>query len=919
MAFEWSHPIARLTGALSHWAAALPPEVVLGLVLLAGLVEATPFLGILVPAHTAVFLAAFQWATQDRDPTQLVAACTLGGAIGDALFYLLGWRYGLRFMERWPRWVRLSPEGRARLETLFQAHGMKAIVIARTQPVTRSFAPYAAGAARLAPARFLPATLAGSLIVSLVVVASGYLTGLGFRTLGKVVGEGLVVTVAVLVVLLLAYFWLTRKLKVLSRSSLSLAIAAGTGLAVAALLVRRVVQGRLLREDELWPAAWQRLPEWAGTLAAPFQLLGDVHLLTVAFLALCAWHAARGRWRKAYLAFAVGPVLLGLVLLLRWRIPRTAPSGLLPHFPLTGSFPNESAALGVALLGLIAWTWLRGPGWRRLLVHLGVALLAAAIALAPLVSGMAWPLDVLTGAALGVGWLALCLLGGELAQRVFLPPEAQKPVIRWLCERWDAVSAWCDRRLWGNTRVLWAVIAFGVALRLLAPWQWAVGPDADRYSAMALGLQRTGSFLMPWGDVYSPGGGPAPSHHFPPLYPAVLAGFFHVLGFSRDTLRVASIVLALAALGVTYLCTRDLYGHRRGLLATAVVAVSPILVLTTNKAYAENLLLLLFVAAMWAILKAIEKPWYMVPAALFAALGYLTKSSMGYFFIVAGLGGLAWRLHWRGWKVLRDPAYLAAIGLFGATVAWWAWRNWTLFGSWETSAHLSAAYANALAHPADWALLLVFSFLFLFAFGYLLFMAALPWLPALGRTPKLATEQDSGLWLAIGLPLALTTLIDAALWLHERDFYFHNVRYVSFAIVPLVWLLARNVRPSKAAWAAVLTSFAILLAASAYFALPTVKLENEVSSAFGPLVRDGDSVTFVDTNDVYRYFFDLTANGTRELEVRHVTGAAIANVSTDWALVRGDGAGLPPGYTLALERSTGPPPLGARITVWRHA
>ncbi|MFO1534571.1 MAG: glycosyltransferase family 39 protein, partial [Thermoplasmatota archaeon] len=747
----------------------------------------------------------------------------------------------------------------------------------------------------------------------------GYLTGLGFRTLGKVVGEGLVITVGALLVLVLAYFWLTRKLKVLSRSSLSLALAAASGLGVAFLLVRRVVHGQLLREDELWPRALQRMPEWLTTLALPFQALGDVHLLAVAFLALVAWHARKGRWRRAYLALATGPGLLGLVLWLRWRIPRTAPSGLPPHFPLTGSFPNESAALGVALVGLVAWTWLRGPGFRKLLVHASVALLAAAVALAPLASGMAWPLDVLAGAALGLGWLALCLLGGELAQRLFDPSQEQKPLVLWLRRRWDGVAGWCDRRLWGNSRVLWAILALGVALRLAVPWQWAVGPDADRYSAMALGLERTGSFLMPWGDVYSPGGGPAPSHHFPPLYPFVLAGFFHVLGFSRDTLRVASITLSLAALTVTYLCTRDLYGHRRGLLATAAVALSPVLVLTTNKAYAENLLLLLFVAALWAILKAIEKPWYMVPAALFAALGYLTKSSMGSFFIIAGLGGLAWRLHWRGWRVLRDPAYLTAIALFAAAVAWWGWRNWALFGSWETSAHLSAAYANALAHPVDWALLLVFSFLFLFVFGYLVFMGALPWLPALGRIPRTATEQDSGLWLALALPLALTTLIDAALWLYERDFYFHNVRYVSFALVPLVWLLARSVRPSRAALAALLLSFAILLAGTVAFSLPTVKLENRVSSAWGPLVHDGDSITFVDTNDVYRYYFDLTANGTRELEVRTVTGAAIASVTTDWALVHGDGHGLPPGYAQVLERDSGPPPLGDRYTVWKRA
>jgi membrane protein DedA with SNARE-associated domain len=913
----WQHPVAHLTRVIGDWAAAVPPQLILLGVLLAGLVEATPFLGILVPAHTLVFLVAFQWATVGRDPTLLVAACALGGGLGDLVFYLLGRRYGLAFMERWPRWVRLDAERRARLEALFHAHGMKTLVLARTQPVTRSFAPYAAGAARLPARRFLPAAFAGSLAVSLLVIASGYLTGLGFRTLGKVVGEGVVLAIAALLLLALAYVWLTHRLKVVSRATLSLALAAAGGLGFALLLARRVVHGHVLREDKMWPAAWHALPGCLHALAVPFQLLGDVHLLAVAFLALLGLHAAKGRWRQAYTALFAGPGLLGIVLLLRWRIPRTGPAGLPPHFPLTGSFPNESAALGAALAGLAGWTWLRGPGLR--VARVGATALATAVALAPLVSGMAWPLDVLTGAALGVGWLALCLLGDTFAERLLDPAPEPLPAIAWVRRRWDAVAAWCDRRLWGNTRVLWALIGFGVVLRLVAPWQWAVGPDADRYSAMALGLERTGSFLMPWGDVYSPGTGPQLSHHYPPLYPAILAGFFHVLGFSRDTLRVASIALALAAMAVTYLCTRDLYGHRKGLLATAVVAISPVLILTTNKAYAENLLLLLFVAALWGILKAIEKPWYMVPAALFAALGYLTKSSMGYFFIIAGLGGLAWRLHWRGWRVLRDPAYLTAIALFGATAAWWAWRNWSLFGSWETSTHLSAAYHNALAHPVDWALLLVFSFLFLSVVGYLVFMAVLPWLPLLARTPKLSSEQDSGLWLSIGLPLVLTVLIDAALWLYERDFFFHNVRYVSFAIVPLVWLLVRNVRPSKAAWAAILVSFAILFAGSAYYGLPAVKLENRVSSAFGPLVHNGDSVTFVDTNDVYRYYFDLTANGTRELTVRYAVGDAIHNVTADWALVHGDGSGLPPSYTRVFEQRTGPPPLGDAYTLWRRA
>jgi undecaprenyl-diphosphatase len=918
--------LSHLAAAVSGWVASVPPWVVLLVVFVAGMVEATPFLGILVPAHSAVLAIAYLWGTYARDPVGLALACAVGGALGDILFYALGRRYGLAFMERWPRWARIDSGRRAKLEGLFRAHGMKTILLARSQPVTRSLAPYAAGATRLSALRFLPATTLGSFLVAISIVAGGYLVGRGRDLLGHLIGETLVILVTLVIIALLLSVYLTRHLKVVSRASLRLLLVAlGTGFAFER-LVRLVVHHGPVYGQEMarWPAALARLPEWSRWLAAPFSLLGDVHVTALAFLLAFALQAARRRWREAYLALATGPGLLGIVLLFRWRIPRSNPLGLPPHFPMTGSFPNESAALATAFLGLLAWWLLRSrSGLRGTAGRTACLVLAALIGAAPLVEGKAWPSDTIAGFALGAAWTALCLLGDTLAGRLLETGASGVQGhglrgVRWIQTRWDALVRWADKRLWGNDRALWALIGFGALLRVAAPWQWAVGPDADRYSAMALGLLRTGGFLMPWGDVYSPGIA-GPSHHFPPLYPFILAGFYGVLGFSRDTLRAASIALALAAMAVTYACTRDLYGRSKGLLATAAVAVSPVLVLTTNKAYSENLLLLLFVLALWAILKSLERPWYIVPGAVFAALGYLTKSSMGYFFLIAGLGGLAWRLHWRGWKVLKDPAYLTAIAVFGAAVVAWGWRNYALFGSWETSSHLTAAYQNAFRHPADWALLLVFSFLFLFALGYLVFLAALPWLPTLAKAPKLASEHDSGLWLAIALPLLLTTLIDSALWLYERDFYFHNVRYVSFVLVPLAWLLMRHARPGKATWAALTLSFAILVAGSAYYALPTVKLENRVSSAWGPLVHDGDSITFVDSNDVYRYFFDLTANGQRNLTVRYVAGPAIANVTTDWALVHGDGTGLPPAYGKVIDQWTGAGTLRSHYTVWRRA
>src|SRR5207247_2887141 len=82
--------------------------------------------------------------------------------------------------------------------------------------------------------------------------------------------------------------------------------------------------------------------------------------------------------------------------------------------------------------------------------------------------------------------------------------------------------------------------------------------------------------------------------------------------------------------------------------------------------YAENLITLLFVVTVAAILKSLDRPRWILVAGVAAGLAYLTKSSVGPFFLVAGLAGFSWRFRFVRWAVFRDRAYLAAIGIFGA-------------------------------------------------------------------------------------------------------------------------------------------------------------------------------------------------------------------------------------------------------------
>jgi hypothetical protein len=314
-------------------------------------------------------------------------------------------------------------------------------------------------------------------------------------------------------------------------------------------------------------------------------------------------------------------------------------------------------------------------------------------------------------------------------------------------------------------------------------------------------------------------------------------------------------------------------------------------------------------------------------AGLFAGLGYLTKSSVGAFFILAGLGGLAWRLHWKGWRVLRDPAYLAAIVVFGLLVAAWAARNWILFGDWQTSAHIAQAYQYALRHPGQWVLTASASFAFYAGFAYLLLQGLLPLVGELRRVPKLGDEHDSGLWLALGLPLVLTAFIDGALWLTEHGFALNNARYVGFVAIPALWLLVRHARiDRRETRIAIVAAFALLLLFAAFFAKPYVGQDPAFHEAAGH-IGPGDSIGFIDIDNhgAYRMAFDLdpwshTVVYTCLHDLRCPAGTPPpSTLGTDWIVSAGDVQAVPGYEQVFLDHGAGGAHATTDLRLWSRA
>ncbi len=109
----------------------------------------------------------------------------LAGALGYGLGSLAGWaigRYGGRpLVDRYGRYLHLSPDKLDRAHAWFERRGEWAVLLARNLPVVRSFISIPAGVAEM---RFTPYTLLsllGSLPWAFAFAGAGYALGTGWE------------------------------------------------------------------------------------------------------------------------------------------------------------------------------------------------------------------------------------------------------------------------------------------------------------------------------------------------------------------------------------------------------------------------------------------------------------------------------------------------------------------------------------------------------------------------------------------------------------------------------------------------------------------------------------------------------------------------------------------------------------------
>jgi len=157
--------------------------------------------GLPVPGETILLVAGYFASEQNFNIALVMLIAAFGAVVGDNIGFGIGHHFGRAFLLRVGRYVFLTPERFAHIDSYFHKHGNKTIFVARFITGLRVFAALFAGASKMRWSVFLFYNVSGAIVWSIVITTLGYLFGQSLPLLVEWVGwSGTVLLIAVLLI-----------------------------------------------------------------------------------------------------------------------------------------------------------------------------------------------------------------------------------------------------------------------------------------------------------------------------------------------------------------------------------------------------------------------------------------------------------------------------------------------------------------------------------------------------------------------------------------------------------------------------------------------------------------------------------------------------------------------------------------------
>ena len=188
-------------GFVDSTLAALPAPVVLAAAFAFPALEASVFLGVLIPGEIAIVLAGVL-ANQGRLPLSgVLAVAILGAVVGDSVGFAVGKRYGHSLLGRLPQRL-VRPSHVEATTSALRRLGGRAVFVGRFTAALRALVPGMAGMSGMHYRTFAVWNVIGGVVWASAFVLLGYLAGTGYAAIEHRATEAGLVLLAVVAVVI---------------------------------------------------------------------------------------------------------------------------------------------------------------------------------------------------------------------------------------------------------------------------------------------------------------------------------------------------------------------------------------------------------------------------------------------------------------------------------------------------------------------------------------------------------------------------------------------------------------------------------------------------------------------------------------------------------------------------------------------
>ncbi len=390
---------------LNHWG--------YWIILLAAMLEASPFFGLLIPGQTIVIIGGFFVNQGILDIGDTIFVAALGAILGDLFGYLLGRKYGYSFITNYGKYFFFKKDHFKKTKQLIDHHIGKTLIIGRFNSLTRAFAPFVAGSSNVSFVKFLTYNIVGGVGWAILFVLVGYIFGKSYEITSRYIGEFVFIAIIISILFIYLYRFIDKRKHIFSKYHLCILALNIFSLYLFSKMIEDVVDGELITRLDIWlnlkmTLLWNPLLNEIMTFITNIASPTNLTILSIILFGTLIY---KKKWYYSLLLlFSMAGGLLFEVLT-KLIIHRPRPENAL--LEVSGySFPSGHATMAIIFFSVLLYAFkdeIKNRASKNIFITSNVIIFLI-IGLSRIYLNVHWLSDVLAGFGLGLFWLTLLIL-----------------------------------------------------------------------------------------------------------------------------------------------------------------------------------------------------------------------------------------------------------------------------------------------------------------------------------------------------------------------------------------------------------------------------------------------------------------------------------------------------------------------------